>query len=281
METTADTLYGEVARIIRFVREHFRSVPDVEVLAGQMHVSPGHLEELFLDWAGISPKAFLKTLGSGHAKELLAHKEEGTLFDALAEAAPPCTGPAHDRLMDIEGMTPEECAGGGKNLLVRHSFAESPFGPLIIASTEKGVCHLAFSDDRDQAFEDLKKDFPQADHRPGLDVFQENALAVFRAHRSPPSRIRLHLKGTAFQLKVWHSLLKIPIGSLTTYAHVAADIGMPRAPRAVGTAIGDNPVGFLVPCHRVVRSSGELGGYMWGPTRKAAIIGWEAGWLEI
>ncbi|MNE65442.1 Bifunctional transcriptional activator/DNA repair enzyme Ada [compost metagenome] len=172
-------------------------------------------------------------------------------------------------------MTPAEYKNGGKNLTINYSFAESPFGSLIVASTPKGVCYMAFQQEEAQALNDLKNKFPNAVFQQKLDLLQQNALFIFQNDWSRLSEIKLHLKGTDFQLKVWESLLKIPMGKLATYGSVASQIGNPNASRAVGTAIGSNPVAFLIPCHRVIQSSGVLGGYMWGTTRKTAIIGWE------
>jgi AraC family transcriptional regulator of adaptative response/methylated-DNA-[protein]-cysteine methyltransferase len=172
-------------------------------------------------------------------------------------------------------MTPAEYKNGGKNLSVNYSFVESPFGNLIVASTTKGICYIAFDDDEEKALNNLKGKFPNATFQRKLDLMQQNALFIFQNDWSKLPEIKLHLKGTDFQLKVWEALLKIPMGHLSTYGNIAEQIGNSNASRAVGTAIGSNPVAFLIPCHRVIQSSGNIGGYMWGNTRKTAIIGWE------
>src|SRR5690606_24970701 len=182
----------------------------------------------------------------------------------------------HDLFVKIEGMTPAEYKNGGRNLTIHYSFAESPFGNLIVASTTKGVCHMAFGDDQKMALDDLVGKFPNATFQQRVDQLQEAALAIFRKDWTGLSTVKLHLKGTDFQLKVWECLLKIPMGRLSTYSEIAKRIGHEKAGRAVGTAIGSNPVAFLIPCHRVIQSSGALGGYRWGLTRKSAMIGWES-----
>lgn len=186
------------------------------------------------------------------------------------------TGRLHDLFVSIEGMTPGEYKNGGESLEINYSFAESPFGKLIVASTSKGICHMSFIDDDQTAFDDLKSRFPNAIYRQFLDKYQQDGLSIFQNDWSKQEQIKLHLNGTPFQLKVWETLLKIPSGSLSVYGSIAQKIERPKATRAVGSAIGKNPVAFLIPCHRVIQSSGKIGGYMWGNTRKSAIIGWEA-----
>jgi AraC family transcriptional regulator, regulatory protein of adaptative response / methylated-DNA-[protein]-cysteine methyltransferase len=181
----------------------------------------------------------------------------------------------HFSFVNIEEMTPAECKNGGGNLCINYSFAESPFGNTIIASTSKGICYMAFEDDEEQALQGLISMFPDAKCQRRMDLSQQNALLIFQNDWSELKEIKLHLKGTEFQLKVWESLLTIPMGKLSTYRRIAEHIGHPNAARAIGTAVGSNPVAFLIPCHRVIQSSGAFGGYMWGTIRKTAIIGWE------
>jgi AraC family transcriptional regulator, regulatory protein of adaptative response / methylated-DNA-[protein]-cysteine methyltransferase len=203
-----------------------------------------------------------------------------TLFDAAYETGLSGTSRLHDLFINIEGMTPGEYKNGGEQLVINYSFAESPFGNLIVASTSKGICGMTFIENEIQGLLDLKMKFPNASFIRKLDMIQQNALFIFQNDWGKLSDIKLHLKGTDFQLKVWESLLKIPLGKLATYGAIAQQIEKPNASRAVGTAIGSNPVAFLIPCHRVIQSSGMIGGYMWGPTRKTAIIGWEAAQSE-
>ncbi|WP_447641614.1 MULTISPECIES: methylated-DNA--[protein]-cysteine S-methyltransferase [Chitinophagaceae] len=273
--TTQDNInYNRIADAIAYIQLHFKSQPNLDEVAEKIHVSPAHFQRMFTEWAGTSPKKFLQYISIEHAKRML-QDEKATLFDAAFETGFSSTSRLHDLFVNIEGMTPAEYKNGGKDLYINYSFAESPFGNVIVASTFKGVCYMAFEEDEKIAFEKLYLKFPHAHFHSKLDLLQQNALYIFQDDWSKLPAIKLHLKGTAFQLKVWESLLKIPMGKLSTYGKLAGDIGNPKASRAVGSAIGDNPVAFLIPCHRVIQSTGAVGGYMWGPTRKTAIIGWE------
>ncbi|GAB3228863.1 methylated-DNA--[protein]-cysteine S-methyltransferase [Algoriphagus aestuariicola] len=274
MQTQTDLNYQRIAEAIEYLKKNFKSQPKLEEVAEQIHLSPSHFQRMFTDWAGTSPKKFLQYISVEHAKKILK-KEQASLFETAFETGLSSTSRLHDLFVTIEGMTPAEYRDGGKSLKINYSFAESPFGALIVASTSKGVCYMAFEENEEKALNELKAKFPNADFGQKLDMFQQHALFIFQTDWSKLGKIKLHLRGTDFQLKVWESLLKIPMGKLQTYGHIAEQIGNVKASRAVGTAIGSNPVAFLIPCHRVIQSSGEFGGYMWGPTRKAAIIGWE------
>ena len=229
---------------------------------------------MFCEWAGTTPKKFLQYISIEHAKKLLK-EQQATLLDTAFETGLSGTGRLHDLFIGIEGMTPAEYKNGGEKLLINYSFSKSPFGNVIVASTPKGVCYMAFDDDETNAFGYLRRQFPSAVFQRKPDLMQQNALSIFQNDWSRLPEIKLHLKGTDFQLKVWEALLKIPMGKLSTYGRVAAHIKNAGASRAVGTAIGSNPVSYLIPCHRVIQSSGSIGGYMWGNTRKTAMIGWE------
>ncbi|MBL7742997.1 MAG: methylated-DNA--[protein]-cysteine S-methyltransferase [Chitinophagaceae bacterium] len=267
--------FERIAEAINYIKTNFKSQPDLVKVAEKIHVSPFHFQRLFTDWAGVSPKKFLQYISVEHAKNILKEKQ-ATLFDAAFETGLSGTGRLHDLFIKIEGMTPGEFKNGGENLLINYSYAESPFGNILVASTAKGICFMAFADDEKKALQDLHAHFPGAQFRQVVDLIQQNALYIFTQDWSKLQQIKLHLKGTDFQLKVWETLLKIPMGQLTTYGTIAQKIRNPEASRAVGTAIGNNPVAFLIPCHRVIQSTGTIGGYMWGPTRKTAMIGWEA-----
>ncbi|MFS8615560.1 MAG: methylated-DNA--[protein]-cysteine S-methyltransferase [Solitalea sp.] len=267
--------YKRIAAAIDYIGQHFREQPALEVLAEKVHLSPFHFQRLFTEWAGTSPKKFLQYISLEYAKQLLKGNREATLFDVAYETGLSGTGRLHDLFVSIEGMTPAEYKHGGRDLQINYRFAGSPFGPLLVASTHKGVCHMAFFDDAQEALAGLRARFPRATLREQTDGIQQNALLIFRNDWNKLPEIKLHLKGTPFQLKVWEALLKIPMGQLTTYGSIAEGLGSRSASRAVGTAIGSNPVAFLIPCHRVIRSTGAFGGYMWGSTRKAAMIGWE------
>ncbi len=267
--------YNRIAVAIDHISTNFQSQPNLEELAEKVHLSPAHFQRLFTEWAGTSPKKFLQYISIQHAKRLLK-EESPTLFDTALETGLSSTSRLHDLFVSIEGMTPAEYKSGGNQLFISYSFADSPFGKLIVASTPKGICYMAFEEDEQQALESLREKFPNAGFRAGTDENQQNALLIFQKDWSRLPEIKLHLKGTHFQLKVWESLLKIPMGRLSTYGEIAGRIGNAAASRAVGTAVGSNPVAFLIPCHRVIRSSGTFGGYMWGPVRKTAMIGWES-----
>ena len=177
-------------------------------------------------------------------------------------------------------MTPAEYKNGGSHLTINYSFADSPFGHLLVASTPKGICYMAFCEDEVVALSTLHSQFPNASFHQQRDALQQNALLIFQSDWSQLQQIKLHLKGSSFQLKVWETLLKIPVGRLSTYGVIAQRIASPAASRAVGTAIGSNPVAYIIPCHRVIQASGNFGGYMWGRTRKTAIIGWEGSRIQ-
>ncbi len=275
MENQPQHNFLRIARAIEFLQTNYLRQPSLEEVAEHIHVSPYHFQRMFTEWAGVSPKKFLQYLTLAHAKQVLG-KKEATLFDAAYESGLSGTGRLHDLFIHIEGMTPGEYKNGGQQLIINYSFAESPFGNILVASTPVGICHLAFADDEAEAVLALKARFPQATYRLLVDRIQQNALFIFTHDWSQLHKIKLHIKGTPFQLKVWEALLKIPMGKLVTYSGVAQQVQQPQASRAVGTAVGDNPVAFLIPCHRVIQSSGVFGQYHWGPTRKQAIIGWEA-----
>ena len=275
MNTQENINYNRIAEAINYIKLNFKDQPNLDEVAEKVHLSPFHFQRLFTDWAGISPKKFLQYLSLDYAKGILKDKQ-ATLFDTAFETGLSGTGRLHDLFMNIEGMTPAEYKNGGKALSINYSFAESPFGNIIVASTSKGICYMAFADDRDEAFHNLHAQFPNAQYTQMVDLAQQNALFIFKKDWTELSKIKLHLKGTSFQLKVWEALLNIPMGGLSTYSSVAAAIHQPNASRAVGSAVGDNPVAFLIPCHRVIKSTGETGQYHWGATRKSAMIGWEA-----
>ena len=266
--------YNRIAEAIEYIKANFKEQPNLDAVAKKLHLSPFHFQRLFSEWAGTSPKKFLQYTTVEYAKALLK-ENQATLFETAYETGLSGTGRLHDLFINIEGMTPAEYKNGGKDLDINYSFAESPFGNILVASTEKGICYMAFADEESVTFSTMKTHFPNANFRQMVDLIQQNALYIFTHDWTKLNQIKLHLKGTDFQLKVWQTLLKVPMGQLTTYGAIANKIENPNASRAVGTAIGSNPVAFLIPCHRVIQSTGIIGGYMWGNTRKTAIIGWE------
>ncbi|MCB0415891.1 MAG: methylated-DNA--[protein]-cysteine S-methyltransferase [Bdellovibrionales bacterium] len=267
--------YERIEKAIIFINENFQRQPSLAEVAAAVHLSPAHFQRLFSWWAGVSPKKFIQYLSLDYAKERLKNGES-SLLDTAYETGLSGTGRLHDLFINIEGMTPGEYKSGGEGLSISYSFASSPFGQLIVGSTSKGICHLFFENDNERALKVLGERFPNAVLRKEIDENQKNALRIFREDWQNLDQIKLHLAGTPFQIKVWESLLRIPLGEVKTYGGIAREIGNPKSSRAVGTAIGSNPVAFLIPCHRVIQSSGKLGGYMWGVPRKSAILGWEA-----
>jgi AraC family transcriptional regulator, regulatory protein of adaptative response / methylated-DNA-[protein]-cysteine methyltransferase len=267
--------YTRIAESIDFIKSNFKDQPTLDQIAASVHLSPFHFQRLFSDWAGTSPKKFLQYISLAYAKEMLKEKQ-ATLFDTAYQTGLSGTSRLHDLFVKIEGMTPAEYKNGGKNLDINYSFADTFFGKIIAASTSKGLCLMTFIESEEHGFLDLKKEFPEAQLCLKVDNIQQNALHIFSQDWSKINQIKLHLKGTDFQIKVWNALLQIPMGDLTTYGTIANQLENPNASRAVGTAIGSNPIAFLIPCHRVIQATGQLGGYMWGTTRKTAIIGWEA-----
>lgn len=269
-----NTDYERIEKAIIFLKQNFKEQPDLDEVAKQVYLSPFHFQRLFKEWAGVSPKKFLQFISVEYAKELLQQKM--SLADVSFETGLSGTGRLHDLFISIEGMTPGEYKNGGEALSLHYSFAETPFGDIIIASTPKGICHLSFVADEASGRETLKHIFPNAALAQKTDMLQQNALRFFKGDWSDLEKVKLHLKATPFQVKVWQSLLRIPLGNISTYSSIASEIQNDKASRAVGTAIGSNPVAYLIPCHRVIRSTGVTGEYHWGSARKTAILGWEA-----
>jgi AraC family transcriptional regulator of adaptative response/methylated-DNA-[protein]-cysteine methyltransferase len=276
MQTQQELDYNRVAEAISFFKENYTSQPGLEDVAKHIHLSPFHFQRMFLEWAGVTPKQFLQYLTAEHAKKILKNTN-ANLFDAAFETGLSGTGRLHDLFIKVEGMTPGEYKNGGAFLHINYSFADTPFGKAIVASTKKGISYMAFVDEgEEKALQELKTKFPNAVYNQFVDRIQQNALFIFTQDWSRLDEIKLHLKGTDFQIKVWETLLKVPPGGLTTYANLAEKAGYTRATRAVGTTVGSNPVAFLIPCHRVIKATGEIGQYHWGSIRKNAMIGWEA-----
>ncbi|MCJ8208711.1 methylated-DNA--[protein]-cysteine S-methyltransferase [Mucilaginibacter sp. RS28] len=268
--------YHRIAKAISFLKANYKRQPSLDEVAEAVSVSPFHFQRMFKEWAGVTPKQFLQYLSLEHAKNVLI-QQQATLAEAAFETGLSGTGRLHDLFVTIEGMTPGEYKNGGEQLQINYSFQPSLFGELFIASTHKGICHISFADGDPQAeLNKLQLKFPNASFSELMDEAQQNVMYLFNRDWAQLQQVKLHLKGTPFQLKVWEALLKIPTGNLTTYARLANTIENPLAHRAVGTAVGQNPVAYLIPCHRVIRSTGETGDYHWGSDRKSAILGWEA-----
>lgn len=299
--------YETVARAIVWLRAHAHEQPGLQALADALHQSPAHLQRVFSRWAGVSPKRFLQILTKEHAKALL--RQPLDTLAAAADAGLSGPGRLHELLLACEAVTPAQWRSGGAGLAIGLGFGPTPFGRALVAWTERGLCHLSFGDGagepagwdaREQAgrqaaepadghagtpvapgsdaalLQALSETWPQAalardDTAAGLRLQQ-----VF-AHRPEPGRLHLVLRGTNFQVRVWEALMRTRPGQVLTYGELAQRIGAPRAARAVGSALAANTLGWLIPCHRVIRDSGEIGHYRWGPPRKVAMLAWEAG----
>lgn len=280
MASTEHINYKRIETAIAFIKSEFRQQPLLDDIAAAVNLSPFHFHfhRIFTEWAGVSPKKFIQYLSLEYAKDLL-RSQESTLATAH-KAGFSGTSRLHDLFVTIEGMTPGEFKNGGQGLYIDYSFSHSPFGKVLVASTSKGICRITFDDSESQAIAELKQQFPEASCRQRNNDFHIAALQFFQKDWGTLDNVKLHLAGTPFQIKVWESLLRIPQGHLSTYGNIAQDVGNPKACRAVGAAIGKNPIAFLIPCHRVIQGSGHIGGYRWNPTRKSAILGWEAALIQ-
>ncbi|GAA0414846.1 methylated-DNA--[protein]-cysteine S-methyltransferase [Cocleimonas flava] len=275
--------YERIEAAILFIKENFQQQPSLDEIAAHVHLSPFHFQRLFTDWAGISPKQFLQYTSINYAKQILK-ESQSTLLEVSEKTGLSGTGRLHDLFIKIEGMTPGEYKKGGESLTIYYQYVQSIFGLVLVASTEKGICYMGFvAEEKRKTFEELLQRFPQATFKEAEKELHSHIVnfGKFDSYNSGSDSfndgmINLHIKGSEFQLNVWEALLKIPLGQLNTYGNIADIIKRPKASRAVGTAIGGNPVAFLIPCHRVIRASGVSGGYMWGQERKSAMLGWEA-----
>lgn len=272
------TDYKRVARAINYINEHSKEQPGLDEIAASVHLSPYHFHRMFKEWAGVTPKEFLQFISLSHAKKLL--KDNQTIEEATFHTGLSSTSRLHDLFVNIEGMTPGEFKNGGQALKIKYHFEESPFGDILMASTGKGISNLLFAENKKEALRELENSWPNADIAGGKDDHMKKLEKVFVRDWQNLDKIKLHIQGTDFQLKVWEALLKIPTGGLATYSDIANQIGNPKASRAVGAAIGRNPVAYLIPCHRVIKKVGGIGEYRWGDIRKKALIGWEAAQLS-
>lgn len=271
--------YDRVAQAIAFIRQHQQQQPDLATIARHVHLSEHHFQRLFSRWAGISPKRFLQSLTAEHAKAALASRRS-VLETALAAGL---SGPGrlHDLMVTVEAISPGEYKAGGAGLTIGYGVHSTPFGSLLVAQTGRGLCQLQFLEKGQaaSAVAQLQQAWPQAQLVEAAAATQAICDRIFcRALAGPNAPpLPVWVKGTNFQIQVWRALLQIPAGQLATYQDLAVAIGRPTAARAVGTAVGRNPIAYLIPCHRVICASGEIGGYRWGRDRKAAMLAWEAG----
>jgi AraC family transcriptional regulator, regulatory protein of adaptative response / methylated-DNA-[protein]-cysteine methyltransferase len=273
---TAD--YDVVRRAIAFVSEHWRAQPEIDAIAAAAGVSASELHHLFRRWAGITPKAFLQALTLDHARRLL--RDSASVLDASFEVGLSGPGRLHDLFVTHEAMSPGEWKSGGAGVIIGYGFHPSPFGTALVMTTERGLAGLAFADPGEEqaALADMRNRWPKAtiaEHAARTAPLARRIFdtALWRAE----APLRVVLIGTDFEVRVWETLLRIPFGRATTYSDIAACVGAGKAARAVGAAVGKNPISFVVPCHRVLGKSGDVTGYHWGLTRKRAMLGWEMG----
>ncbi len=275
---TAAADYDVVRRAIGHIREHWREQPEIDAIAEAAGVTPTELHHLFRRWAGLTPKAFLQALTLDGARQLL--RNSASVLDATYELGLSGPGRLHDLFVTHEAMSPGEWKAGGEGTTIRFGFHPSPFGRALVMATERGLAGLAFADsgDEDMALADMKRRWSKASYVADDARTAPIAQRIFDPSQWQADRpLRVVLIGTDWEVRVWEALLKIPMGGVATYSGIAGKVCTPAAARAVGAAVGKNPVAFVVPCHRVIGKAGALTGYHWGITRKHAMLGWEAG----
>ncbi|WP_035898019.1 bifunctional helix-turn-helix domain-containing protein/methylated-DNA--[protein]-cysteine S-methyltransferase [Labrenzia sp. DG1229] len=270
--------YAVVRQTLKRITEDWREQPTLEQLAKEARLQPIQLQRVFSRWAGLTPKQFLQAITLDHAKALL--RDSASVLDASYEVGLSGSSRLHDLFITHEAMTPGDYRARGEGLQIVYGFHPSPFGQVLILATDKGLAGLGFADpgEEQSALEDMCERWPAAVYSHDQDATSPYAQRVFDPDKwCEDQPLNVVMIGTDFEIRVWQTLLKIPMGQATTYSDVAASIGNPKASRAVGSAVGRNPISFVVPCHRVLAKDGQIGGYHWGLTRKRAILGWETG----
>jgi AraC family transcriptional regulator of adaptative response/methylated-DNA-[protein]-cysteine methyltransferase len=280
IENTSD--YAVVRRAIEFISANWRDQPSLDLIAEEVGLKPLALQRLFTRWAGLSPKGFLQALTLDHARGLLS--DAASVLDASYEVGLSGPGRLHDLFVTHDAMTPGAFKARGEGIAISYGFHPSPFGRALLMVTEHGLAGLAFADDGEEVhvLADMRARWPRATYVEDNAATAPYVARIFDPETWRPDRpLRIFMIGSDFEVRVWETLLKLPLGRAATYSDIAAHIGHPSAARAVGTAVGRNPLSFVVPCHRVLGKGGSLCGYHWGLTRKRAIIGWEAGMLAV
>ena len=268
--------YERIAKAIGFIHERRLKQPELAEVANVVGLSPQHFQRLFTNWVGVSPKRFMGYLTGGHARQLLT--AGGDILDASLEVGLSGPGRLHDLCVNLEAATPGEIKSGGKGLIIKTGYHPSPFGSVLIHSTERGICGISFATAKTRAKEEarMKNRWPNASFVEDGKATAPLVKKVFALETYDNANpFRVFIGGTNFQVQVWQALITLSPGQLTTYGRIAKAIGRPNAQRAVGSAVGKNPISFLIPCHRVIREGGIIDGYYWGTERKAAMIGWE------
>lgn len=268
--------YEKVEQAIQYITENMSRQPSLLEIAGEASMSPFHFQRIFTEWAGLSPKKFLQFLTTEALRARL--KETSSISEAADAMGLSGQSRVYDLFTSIEAVTPGEHKSGGKDLKIAYGYHATPFGECFIAITDKGICGMAFmhTSEREAEFASFKSKWRFADLQPNQQLTEQYAVKIFGDRIGALPQLHLLVQGTNFQVKVWEALLRIPEGALTTYKQIAETIGNPKAVRAVGTAVGDNPIAYLIPCHRVIRGEGKLGEYRWGRNRKKLMVGWEA-----
>ena len=267
--------YEKIEKAIRYINENLKTQPDLEEIAAAVNLSPFHFQRLFRLWAGITPKRFLQFLTLSHAKQLL---KDSSIFDVSLEIGLSSQSRLHDHFVTLEAVTPGQFKNKGEDMTIEYGISQSPFGLAFIAATERGICQLTFTnkDNYSDLLESLRYAWPKADIQENKLRIKSLSKKIFHTHNPSNEKFHLFVQGSNFQVKVWESLLQIPSGMAFSYKQVANSIAAPTASRAVANAIAKNPIAYLIPCHRVIRNTGFIGGYRWGGERKQAIIAWEA-----
>ena len=274
--------YNRIEKAIKFIENNVSSQPRLNDIAAHIGLSEYHFQRLFSRWVGISPKRFLQFLTKEYAKQLLENKSN--LLDVTYEAGLTSPSRLHDLFVTCEAVTPGEFKTKGEGLMISFGFHPSPFGECMLATTTRGICGFYFvkNGNRDDIFSELENSWKNAQLIEDPDASRAVVNQVFNRSFSAKSvPLHLILSGTNFQIKVWEALIKIPFGAVVSYEDVAVQVGLPTATRAVGTAVGKNPISFIIPCHRVIRKDAEFGNYGGGPVRKKAILGWEAALVSL
>ncbi|HZY82801.1 MAG TPA: methylated-DNA--[protein]-cysteine S-methyltransferase [Cyclobacteriaceae bacterium] len=268
--------YKRIEEAIRYLEANFQRQPELDEVADKVHLSPFHFQRIFAEWAGISPKRFLQYLTVDFLKTKLL--ESRNIVEAAEQAGLSSQSRVYDLFTTLEAVTPQEYRQKGGGLRIEYGFHETPFGAALIGVTERGICWLSFvnSDDQPGAeLEKMKQHWNNSVFHMNEELTAQHAKTIFSASLQPEKKLHVLVKGTNFQVKVWEALLKLPMGSVTTYQDIAKSIENPNAFQAVGSAVGSNHIAYLIPCHRVIRKDGILGEYRWNPTRKKSMIGWE------
>ncbi len=270
-----NTHYDKIEKAIRYINENLKTQPSLEEISRAVNLSPFHFQRVFRQWVGITPKRFLQFLTINHAKQLL---KDSSVFDVSLEIGLSSQSRLHDHFVTLEAVTPGQFKNEGQDMTIEYGISQSPFGSVFIAVTERGICQLSFINQQTSSdlLASLRDAWPKADILENGSRTDVLSKKIFNTQAASNEKFHLFVQGSNFQVKVWESLVRIPAGMACSYQQVANSIALPSGSRAVANAIAKNPIGFLIPCHRVIRNTGVIGGYRWGSERKQAMIAWEA-----